>query len=506
MAALQLAFDVLARDKASKVLDDIGGKADTLGSKLGGVGGAAKTALAGGAAAGVGLLGAAMVQGVKDAVSYETLQKKTAAVIESTGNAAGISVKGVQELAGELESMSGVDEEEIINSQNVLATFKRISNNGPGDTFDEAAKAALNMSVAMGTDLKGASLQVGKALNDPIKGLSALGRAGVQFTAAQKEQVKAMMEAGDVAGAQKVILGELETQFGGAAEAAGSGFAGSLARLQDALGDSFREIGEALLPVLTDLAEWLAENLPGAIERARSFFKDASVVIKEDVLPVLNDIWTVIRDDVIPVLQDMADFFVNTVIPKMQEVATFITDDVVPVITTIATTIAEVVTTVGEKVDAIVTFFAGLPGRIGEAAGDVWGFLRDSFVGVLNFIIRAWNGLDFKLPSFDGLTIAGQTVIPGWEGPTLGLPTIPLIGTGASGPNRGGLRTMHMGGTVTPWGVEPLRSDEVMAKLQVGETVLPRGSGLGATHNWYINEAQHYGPDDLLRAAAARLA
>jgi hypothetical protein len=61
---------------------------------------------------------------------------------------------------------------------------------------------------------------VGKALNDPIKGVTALGRAGVQFTAQQKEQIAALVESGDVAGAQTIILQELETQFGGAAEAA----------------------------------------------------------------------------------------------------------------------------------------------------------------------------------------------------------------------------------------------------------------------------------------------
>ena len=47
---------------------------------------------------------------------------------------------------------------------------------------------------------------VGKALNDPLKGLTALSRIGVQFTAQQQEQIKAMVEVGDVAGAQKIIL------------------------------------------------------------------------------------------------------------------------------------------------------------------------------------------------------------------------------------------------------------------------------------------------------------
>ena len=143
MADLSLAFDILARDKASRVLDDVGGKADSLGSKLGGIAGSAKLLAGGAAVGGVAALGSAFVQGVKDAASYEKLQAKTTAVIESTGNAANISVEGVQNLAGSLESISGVDEEEIINSQNVLATFTKIKNAGPDKVFDDAAKAAL---------------------------------------------------------------------------------------------------------------------------------------------------------------------------------------------------------------------------------------------------------------------------------------------------------------------------------------------------------------------------
>lgn len=483
MSSLSLVFDVLARDRASKTLNDIGNNADKLGGKLGGVGTAAKGALGGAAVAGVGLLGAAFVQGVKDATSFQTLMRKTEAVIASTGNAAGISVEGVQDLAGSLESISGVDEEQIINAQNVLATFTKIKNAGPDKVFDDAAKAALNMSVALGTDLQGATLQVGKALNDPLKGVTALSRAGVQFTQQQKDQIRTLVETGDTLGAQKVILGELETQFGGAAEAAGSGFAGSMARLQDAVGDAFREIATALLPTLTKLAEYLAENLPGAIERFRSGFEKVSRFYSTNVLPILRTLGDV--------LVSIARFIDDPVIPA---VGRFI-----EIVTTIATTVGDVVGSVGRGVDSIVSFFTGLPERLAQGVGDIFGFLRRAFVGVINFIVDAWNGLDFTVPSFEAF---GRTI----GGFTLGLPQIDRISTGGSGTNRGGLRTMHTGGVVTPWGVEPLRSDEVMAKLQVGETVLPRGSGLGATHNWYINEAQHYGPDDLLRAAAARLA
>jgi len=207
----------------------------------------------------------AVSSAVAAASEYQTLGNKTAAVLKSTGNTANTSVKGIQTLASNLETLSGVDEALIINSQNVLATFTKVKNGiGKGnDVFDQGAKAALNMSSALGSDLQGATIQIGKALNDPIKGITALSRAGVSFTQEQKNQIKAMAASGDVMGAQKLILAELNTEFGGAAEAAGKGFAGSMARMKDSVSDATRNIAMAFLPTLADLADAISSLVRG---------------------------------------------------------------------------------------------------------------------------------------------------------------------------------------------------------------------------------------------------
>lgn len=277
MAAVRL--DFLARDKASTTIARIDQRIGDLGVRVGGVMRGIGMAAGGVAVAGVVALGGALVEGARAAARYETLGAKTAAVIESTGNVANISVAGVQNLAGELESLSGVDEELIINSQNVLATFTQVRNEvGKGnDIFNQGTEAALNMSVALGQDLQSASLLVGKALNDPVKGVTALRRAGVQLTEAQTDQVAALVATGDVMGAQKIILAELETQFGGTAEAAGSGFEGSLARAQDAAADLGRDIGAELLPHLTELADWFARDGANAIESYASWVINTGV-------------------------------------------------------------------------------------------------------------------------------------------------------------------------------------------------------------------------------------
>src|SRR3954468_1031542 len=145
-------FDFYGRDvSAGRTARDVENKFSGLSRTAGRAGKAIATGIGVVAVGGIAALGAAMVKGVKDATAYQSLGLKTAAVIKSTGNVAHISVKGVQTLASQLESLSGVDETLIINSENVLATFTKIRNDtGKGnDIFNQATKAALDMSTAL---------------------------------------------------------------------------------------------------------------------------------------------------------------------------------------------------------------------------------------------------------------------------------------------------------------------------------------------------------------------
>src|SRR4051812_29503606 len=244
-----LMFEFLAIDHFSKVGDGVGKKLDTVGGKMGSLGKTTAMAVGKVAVGGIVAFGAAMIGGIKAAADYQVLTAKTAAVIKSTGNVAHLSVDGIAALSNSLEDMSGVDSDLIQNAENVLATFTNIRNSTGknNDIFNQATGTILDMSVALGTDLQGSTIQVGKALNDPIKGVTALTKVGVTFTDAQKKQIKTMQESGNIMGAQKIVLGELNREFGGAAKAAGQGFTGAIARVQDVIGDTFRDLGTLLL-------------------------------------------------------------------------------------------------------------------------------------------------------------------------------------------------------------------------------------------------------------------
>lgn len=194
---------------AEKELQTFSAKFTSWGKNIAGAG---AIATAGITAPLVGLVSQAIPAAVE---SQQALAQVTSA-LESMGPKAGRSAEQLQAFAGHLQDLSNFDDDDILKSVTAnLLTFGNVS----GTVFDQAQQAAVDMSARLGQDLQSSAIQLGKALNDPIKGVTALQKVGVSFTAQQKEQIKAMAEAGNVAGAQSMILAELQKQFGGAAAA-----------------------------------------------------------------------------------------------------------------------------------------------------------------------------------------------------------------------------------------------------------------------------------------------
>ena len=235
-------------------------KLNTAGSKLRAFGKIA--AVAAGAAALGGLVKTLQV-GTAEFMEQQKVAAQTGAVLKSTGSIANVTAEQMEKLSGALMKKSGVDDEAIQSGQNLLLTFTKIRNEtGKGnDIFDQATVAMLDLSVAMGKDLNSSAILVGKALNDPVKGATALSRAGVQLTKGQKDQIEAFVESGRVLEAQKIILGELTTQFGGSAEAAGKTLPGQLNILKQTFSNLAGELAGTFLPKLATAAQKLTDFL-----------------------------------------------------------------------------------------------------------------------------------------------------------------------------------------------------------------------------------------------------
>jgi phage-related protein len=199
---------------------------------------------------------------IDEARESQRAGRQTAAVLKSTGGAAHVTADQIGNLATAISNKVGVDDEAIQSAENLLLTFKGVRNEaGAGNAiFDRTSTAIVDMTAAMNngevttTGMKASTIQLGKALNDPIKGLSALSRVGVTFTDQQKQQITSMVAAGNTLGAQKIILKEVESEFGGAAKAA----ADPVQKMQVAWGNFQETVGLMLMPLLTAVANWFA--------------------------------------------------------------------------------------------------------------------------------------------------------------------------------------------------------------------------------------------------------
>jgi hypothetical protein len=233
---------------------------------------------AGSALAGIGAFAVVAKGAVAAATESEKVGKQTNAVLRSTGQVAGVTAKHVGDLATAISQKTGVDDEAIQSSENLLLTFTNVRNQvGAGnDVFDRATKTITDMSVALGQDGKSSAIQLGKALNDPVKGVSALARVGVSFTAQQKDQIKTLVKSGKTLDAQKIILREINKEFGGSAAAQ----AQPLDKLKVAVGNLQEALGGALKPAVDGVATSLNGFAVKALPTAQRAADDVAAVFK----------------------------------------------------------------------------------------------------------------------------------------------------------------------------------------------------------------------------------
>jgi phage-related minor tail protein len=180
--------------------------------------------------------------------------------IEATGGAALKSVQDLESMAKSLQAETLFGDEEILGgATSQLLTFTNIA----GEQFDRTQKAVLDVATRLATakggavDLTSTSIMLGKALNDPVANLGALGRSGIQFSKSQKELIKNLWETGRQAEAQNMILGELEKQYGGSAKAAAEVGTGSLKQLMNIFGDFMEQLGEIIWELISPFIEHL---------------------------------------------------------------------------------------------------------------------------------------------------------------------------------------------------------------------------------------------------------
>jgi hypothetical protein len=187
-------------------------------------------------------------------------EAKLGAIIKSTGYAAGISAQQVKAYAAARQAITTFGDDQTIDASAVMASFKNVR----GGVFEEAMTAAQDLSAAMGQDLQSSVVQLGKALNDPIVGVTALQRVGVSFSESQKEMIKGLVESNRLFEAQKIILAELQSEFGGVAEAVAQGAGGQIKQIHNLIGDAWESLARIAEPFTRVLTGNIKTSLEGA--------------------------------------------------------------------------------------------------------------------------------------------------------------------------------------------------------------------------------------------------
>ena len=212
----------------------------------------------------MGLTAPLALMAVQSVKAFDTQAKAIAQVeagLKSTGSQVGFTSQQLQQMASDLQAKTLFGDEVILKDATAqLLTFTNISEN----QFARTQKAALDLATRLDGDLKSASIQLGKALNDPVANLSALSRSGIQFSAEQKEVIKSLAETNQLAEAQNIILDELDKQYGGSAEAAATAGTGGFKQLANTLGDLSEEFGKLI-------SEFIQPLIPKIQEIVRSF-------------------------------------------------------------------------------------------------------------------------------------------------------------------------------------------------------------------------------------------
>lgn len=333
MSDAALSYSIFAHDKTGPGMRS----ASSSMERFGGVG---KKIFAGFAAGAAALGGIELFKGmIESAREGAMVDRITEAHLKSTGEAAGVTAKQVTDLGMAISNKTGIDHLAIQSGENLLLTFTGVKNAaGKGnDIFNQATQAITDMTAGMNNGtvtndgMKASAVQLGKALNDPIKGITSLTRVGVAFTEDQKKQIKALVDSGDKMGAQKIILKELKTEFGGTAAAS----ADSLSKLKNQFHNIGEQIGATFLPIIEKVAGFLGTTLIPVISK---FFDNvahgdgAFASFRNGVSGVID----FIRGSVLPLFQRLGAWFMTTGWPAIKRFASAFWQDLQPALHQIA--------------------------------------------------------------------------------------------------------------------------------------------------------------------------
>lgn len=473
-----------------------------------------------GVAAFAGAAVAALKGGVQGLQEGEEAEAKFADALSRSSRGIQNQAEALKANAEEIQKNTRFTYEAALGASTFLAAqdgVKRAVGAGVVSMKD-ATNVSLDLATVMGVDATAAAGVLSKALAAPEKATGALRKAGVTLSAAEQEKVKALVKSGDVAGAQGLIMDKLKKKTEGAAEAAGQTTAGQMERAQNAFGEVQEQLAVGLIPVITDLMQWLlkvtawAQDNPGKVKLVVIILGGLAAVIGTVSLAItawsaitrtatavqaawnavmaMNPIGLVVIAVVALIaiivviatkttwFQDLWKAAWGAIKGAISGVFNWVKSNW-PLLLAILTgpiglAVLAIVKNwdkikdgaravkdfIVDKFNAVVDFLKGIPGKISSLASGMFDGIKNAFKSAVNFIIRGWNSLRFGIPEID-------THIPGIGkigGGSFGVPQIPLLAKG--GTARAGMA--HIVGEEGPELFVPGRTGQVVPNGEFG--------------------------------------
>lgn len=336
--------------------------------------------------------GAVAALSIKDiAESTDTAEKTMAqmdAVLKSTGGTAGVTKDQLLQLADSQSKVTTYSKGTTEQAENMLLTFTNVGSN----VFPQAIKSAENMATAMGTSATDAAKTLGKALNDPTNGLSKLTKQGVTFTDEQKKQIKSMQASGDTAGAQMIMLNELEKEFGGSAEAAGQTLTGQIQIMQNNLKGAGVSIATALLPVINQVMPSIISGVQSVADFVTAH-KDQIIGVIQNIINFVQQAAGVVGDAI-----NAAKPFIEPIISDIEQIVSNLFPNVQDGLSGISSTISGGVSTALGAVRTALDWMAQHGDVVKSALLAIAaGFTAIKVAGEIGKIIEQFNPLNAKI-------------------------------------------------------------------------------------------------------------
>src|SRR6266702_2111655 len=348
---------------------------------------------------------------VKGMFDYQAIQTQTNAVLKSTKGVSGETASAIGNLAESFSRLTMFSRDTVQEVENILLTFPSIGKK----VFPETTQAVLNLSQAMHQNWKQSAIEVGKALDDPIRGLTNLRRIGVQFTDDQVKVIKSLWETGHTAEAQKLILQELNKEFGNSAKAAGQTFGGQLAILGHHLQDTGEKIGMMLMP-------WLKSIVDAVTPIINSFLDWMGTSGNlSGVLATLGDIMA-------PLVQAIQDTYTYLQPLIAQVIAWAIKNDVLgktiavvsAYVQVMAAWLRFIVPVLVSVIQAVIQFVSALWDRLGPAILTIVDFIRTHWTAISAIFSGVWNEIvgviKIAWAVLSGIILAGIDILQGHWG------------------------------------------------------------------------------------------